>query len=623
MPPGTILVLSAGPACRQPARGEPRQITMPQSAVGTDFSVFRFGVFQFHPGTLALTRQGAGIRLQTQPARVLTLLLSRAGELVTRETIRESLWHDGTTVDFEVGVNRCVRQLRAALGDDIGAPRYIKTIPRLGYCFIAAVAAGRTVPTTAVTPAPQRAQPPEAEMHPSIVVLPFDNISGDAQDEYFTDGLAEEITNVLAQIPGLKVIARTSAFAFKGKHEDVRKIGDVLGVNNVLEGSVRRSGARVRVTAQLIHAADGAHLSSKRYDREITDIFALQDEIAADVARQLRFHLGVARHSITNLKAYEAYLEGRFHWNKFAPSEFEKGMQAFERAVAIDPRNAAAYTGIAQCCLGQISESGLPALDYLPKAAAAARRALDLDEGDAEAHAAMGHIAAILHYDWTEAEWHYRRALELNPTPYVRMAYIMFYLLPHGRAAEGAELAARILDDDPLHLIGRVVRAAALMFARDVDAAAECCLRVLEIDGAFAKAIQTLSLIRGYQARFDESVRLAERLVDIVGRAYASLYPLAIAHAMAGNAAAARSALQELENLPDSARGCPSRIGMIYAALGEIEPAFTWLERAVEEHEPTLLWIGAMPRTAGLRQHPRFQALLEKMNLNSYSAPRQ
>jgi tetratricopeptide (TPR) repeat protein len=198
------------------------------------------------------------------------------------------------------------------------------------------------------------------------------------------------------------------------------------------------------------------------------------------------------------------------------------------------------------------------------------------------------------------------------------MAYIMSYLLPRGHAAEGAELAARILEDDPLHLIGRVVRAAALMFAQEVDAAAECCLRVLEIDGAFVEAIQTLPLIRGYQARFDESVRLAERLVDIVGRAYASLYPLAIAHAVAGNAAAA--ALQELEDLPDSARGCPSGIGMIYATQGEIEPAFTWLERAVEEHDPTLLWIGAMPRTARLREHPRFQAVFEKMNLDSCSA---
>src|ERR1700734_17562 len=194
MPPGTILVLSAGPACRQPARGEPRRITMPQSAVGTDFSVFRFGVFQFHPGTLALTRQGSTIRLQTQPARLLTLLLSCAGELVTRETIRESLWLDGTTVDFETGVNRCVRQLRAALGDDTGAPRYIKTIPRLGYCLIAAVVANPLAASanSADAAASTVAAQPGTETHPSIVVLPFANLSGDPQDEYFSDGLTEE-----------------------------------------------------------------------------------------------------------------------------------------------------------------------------------------------------------------------------------------------------------------------------------------------------------------------------------------------------------------------------------------------------------------------------------------------
>jgi len=588
----------------------------PQLAALAGFSVFRFGVFRFHGGTLELARQGVAIRLQTQPARLLAVLLSRAGELVTREAIREALWHDGTNVDFEQGVNRCVRQLRAALGDDTGAPRYIKTIPRLGYCFVAAVTADRAaVPAADRAAVPQTADPPAAETCPSIAVLPFENLSGEPQDEYFSDGLAEEITNVLAQIPGLRVISRTSAFAFKGKREDIRRIGEMLGVTNVLEGSVRRSGSRIRVTAQFIRAADGAHRSSKRYDRQMTDIFALQDEIAADVARQLRFHLGVAKHSMTNLAAYEAYLEGRFHWNKFAPSGFEKGLKAFERAATIDPRSAAAQTGIAQCCVGLVSEAGLPAMEYLPRAAEAARRAVDLDEGDAEAHATMGQIVAILNYDWAEAEWHFRRALELNPTPYVRMAYIMWYLLPQGRAAEGVALSARILEDDPLQLVAHVVRAAAFMFTQDVEAAAEACLRVLDIDGAFVKAIQTLSLIRGYQRRFEEAVRLAEGLVDILGRRHASLYPLALAHAMAGDRTAARAVIRELEDLPGSAQGCPSRICLAYATLGEAEPAFEWLERAIAEHEPAVLWIGSTPRTAPLRQDPRFKALLEKMNL--------
>ena len=588
---------------------------MSASASGTQSSVVRFGVFQFHAGTLELTREGIGIRLQSQPARLLRLLLLKAGELVTREAIQESLWPDGTNVDFEVGVNRCVRQLRQALGDDSGRPRYIKTVPRLGYCFIAAVAGGPAAASPELFAAPASTATPETKLLPSIAVLPFVNLSGDGQDEHFSDGLSEEITNVLAQIDGLKVIARTSAFAFKGKNEDIRHIAELLGVGNVVEGSVRRSAARVRVTVQLIDAADGSHRLSKRYDRELTDIFALQDEISADVAHQLRLRLGIPRHSTTNIAAYEAYLKGRFHWHKYTPVAFEKGAKCFERALELDPGYASAYTGIAQCSLGLVTEAGAPALEFLPKAAAAARHALELNPSDAETHAALGQIAAMLHYDWTAAEHHFRRALELNPVAYVRTAYAMWYLLPHENTAEAIIEADRVLEHDPLHLVGHQVRAAALMFAGENQKAADACLRILDMDETFAKAIQCLSFIRGYQGRFDESLAWAERLVQILGRTYASLYPLGLAYAVAGNAEASRRVLAELENLPGSEQGCPGRIGLLQGMLGDINAAFYWLDRAVTEHEPMVLWIKMLPRASGLRADPRFQEVVDKLNL--------
>jgi TolB-like protein/Tfp pilus assembly protein PilF len=583
---------------------------MPHSGSETESPVFRFGAFQFDASTLELTKNGGTLRLQTQPARLLRLLLSGAGDLVTREAIQESLWHDGINVDFEVGVNRCIRQLRAVLGDDPDSPRYIKTVPRFGYCFIAPVApAGRS--PSELPAAPQKV---EAEM-PSIAVLPFANLSGDPEDEYFSDGLTEEITNALAQIRGLKVIARTSAFAFKGRNEDVRQIASNLGVGNVLEGSVRRSGPLIRVTVQLIHAADGAHRSSKRYERRMTDIFALQDEISGDVAHQLRLSLGVHRHFTPNLKAYEVYLEGRFHWQRYSPAEFEKGKKCFEKAVSLDPDYGPAYTGIAQCCLGLVTEHGLPALDLLPKAATAAHRALELDETDAEAHAALGQIAAMLEYDWVSAERHFRRALALNPLPYVRMAHATWYLLPQGRAKEAVAEGEQVIAQDPLNLVGRQVCAAAWLFARDFDRAGEYCLRVLELDGRFFKAVQILSLITSHQGKFEESLSWAERLIEILGRTYASLWTLAQAHATAGNFEAARHVLRELENLPGSAHACPARIGLIYGLLGEPDVAFEWLDQAIQRHDPTVLWTNAQPRMDCLRPDLRFRGILEKLNL--------
>jgi TolB-like protein/tetratricopeptide (TPR) repeat protein len=577
----------------------------------TESDIFQFGVFRFNSELLELTRNGLRIPLQLQPARLLGLLLSSAGELVTREVIQESLWRDGTTVDFEVGVNRYVRQLRIALRDDAATPRYIKTIPRLGYCFISPVVAP-TAPAPAVISA-LAVQEPDS----SIVVLPFANLSGNPQDEYFSDGLAEEITCALAQIDGLRVIARTSAFAFKRRNEDVREIARILRVHNVLEGSVRRSADRIRVTVQLIHGADGSHRLAKRYDREMTDIFALQDEISADIAAQLKVRLA-PRQSTINFPAFEAYLEGRFHWRNYSPASLEKAMKCFERAVAADPGYAQAYTGIAQSALGLVTEAGLPALEMLPRAAAAARRALHLDSRDAEAHAALGVATAMLDYDWPAAEKHFKQALALDAVPYVRLAYAIWYLIPHGRMAEAVAETDQVVHEDPLHLVGRVVRAIALMFSGKQEAAREACMRVLEMDANFPRAIQCLSFVAGHQGRFKDGVVWAERLVELWGSSFATLYALGQAYAVSGNAQAARRVLDNLKNLPGSAQACPARIGLIYGLLGEVDLAFDYFEQAIRHREPTILWMKNQPRMACLRGDRRFAATLKHLHLSGH-----
>jgi len=581
---------------------------VPKAGSARETSAYRFGVFQFRAANLELAKSGTAIRLQPQPARLLNLLLMNPGEVVTRVTIRELLWKDGTNVDFETGVNRCIRQLRTALCDEAVTPRYIKTVARIGYSFIAPVAGGAATPVTSSES--RSAAPPQ-----SIAVLPFANLSGEPRDEYFGDGLAEEITNVLAQMEGLRVPARTSAFAFKGKNSDIRGIAAALDVDNVLEGSVRRNGAQIRVTVQLIEAATGIHLSSKRYDGEMTDIFALQDEIAADVARQFRVEPGTSRHFTSNAAACDAYLEGRFHWHKYAPGEFVKALACFDRAVAIDAACAPAWAGISQCSLGLVTEAGFRALDYLPKAAEAARRALELDDSISEAHACLGQVAAMLYHDWASAAQHFQRALARNPSLYVRIMYSGWHLCPLGRTSDAVLETARIVDDDPLNLLGRWTHGASLFFARDFDRAAEEWSRLLEIDPSFPKVLQALSVIRGFQGRFEESIALAQKLVETLGHTVHSLWALAQAYAVAGETEAARRVLRDLEELSDSNRGAATQVAILYGLLGENDRAFACLEDAYRYRQPLLLLANVQPRMDCLRSDPRLHDLLRRLNL--------
>ncbi len=582
---------------------------MPQSGLVKQTAAYRFGEFRFNATTLELTGNDVGIRLQRQPARLLKLLLENAGDLVTREAIQGLLWKDGINVDFEMGVNRCIRQLRTALMDDAIAPRYIKTASQLGYSFIA--------PTTseALPATPPAVDADASEFAPSIAVLPFANFTGDPQGEYFSDGLTEEIINVLAQTPKLKVKARTSAFAFKGKNADIRQIAAELEVDHVVEGSVRRSDGQIRVTVQLIQASSGTHLSSRRYDGQMTDIFALQDEIAADVARQFHVSAGASKRSTLNTDANEAYLEGRFHWHKYAPVAFNKALICFERAVALDAACAPAWTGIAQCSIGLVTEAGLHPLDHLPKAAEAARRALDLDDNSSEAHACLGQITAMLYHDWLSAARHFERALSLHPSSYVRLSHAGWYLFAMGRAKDAVLETERIIADDPLNLVGRLVHAMSFFFARDFDRAAEEVSRLLEMESFFPKAIQLLSVAQGLQGRFRESIDQARRLIEMLGNTVHSLWCLAQAYAVAGDIQSARRVVQDLDNLQAGHKGAATQMAILHGLMGDMDKAFVCLDQAYQNRSPLLTLAAVQPRMDCLRSDPRFDALLIKLNL--------
>jgi TolB-like protein/tetratricopeptide (TPR) repeat protein len=585
---------------------ENRRITM---SLPVRSVIFRFGEYEFNPATTDLTRRGTPIRLQRQPARLLHVLLSKAGDIVTRNEIRECLWRDGTTVDFEIGVNRCIRQIRSVLFDDRDAPRYIRTIPRLGYSFIAPVSQPQTTPeaTSALTS--------PAGSSPSIVVLPFSNLTDATEDEYFCDGLTEEIINALAQNSDFRVIARTSAFAFKGRHDDIRRIAETLDVSNVLEGSVRRSGSRIRVTAQLIRASDGTHISSTRYDRETGDVFALQDEIASDIAERLKGHLAPRKRPVTNLATYEAFLEGRFHWHKLTPPGLQKSLECYRRAISLDPDYGPAHAGAAECYFALAILHLASPLDVLPKARTAAQQALALDDNIAEAHNVLGCVEGVLNYQWSVAARHFQRARELSGGSQVRLGYAVWNLLPQGNIEDAAAECEKAIGNDPFDLMTLTATASVLYARRSYEAAAEQCLSALEIDPAFAQALQWLVQIRLSQARYEEGLACARQLVQLRGESMITLRSLAIALAAAGERETALALAARIEGLPDGPRISAVFIARIHTILGDHDAAFHWLDRAVEYRVPHIAWLKSIPWTDPLRSDPRYPHLLRKINL--------
>jgi serine/threonine-protein kinase len=454
---------------------------------------------------------------------------------------------------------------------------------------------------------------------PSIAVLPFANMSRSEEDEYFSDGLAEEIINALTQVPALKVIARTSAFAFKGKNEDIRKIAETLGVSSVLEGSVRRAGARIRVTAQLIRAEDGTHLWSQRYESEMTDVFAIQDEISAAIVKQLQLNLtgqSLVKRAATNVAAYEATLEGRHHLTKYTPASSDRGRQCFERAIALDPQYAPAYAGLAEY---QVLQAGIGAADprhALGLGRQAALRALELDPSLPEAHAVAGHICAELDYDWAASEQHYRRAIASNPAAAsVRFSFAYWCLRPSDRIAEALAEIERAQELDPLSLSHGLVRAYLLSFSGRYNEAEAFARRSFDMDPNLALAQFILSYILTRRGRIQEAVDLMDRAIQMHGH-----YPLSLAFAgavfgLAGRRDAALGVLAELETMAAKMFSTAGPLTIVQCVLGNMDQAFRWAELAIEQRDPQVLGLKSTPLFENLRADPRYPALLQRMNL--------
>jgi eukaryotic-like serine/threonine-protein kinase len=459
---------------------------------------------------------------------------------------------------------------------------------------------------------------PAAGHQPSIAVLPFANMSADKEQEYFSDGLAEEIINALVKIPGLKVIARTSAFAFKGQNTDIRKIAETLGVAHVLEGSVRRSGNRIRVTAQLITAADGSHLWSERYDRELADVFAVQDEISAAIAEALHTKLSPQATEkpryMPKLPAYEALLKAKhFHW-KVTPEAMAEAEVFYEQAIALDPQYALAHALYADYTFGQAVFGRTPAQEIMPAARAMAQRALELDPSLPDAHAILCAVATEYDYDWKEAARRFALATADDALPPWALAYLSgYYLLALGRKKEALDQVERAVQGDPLHPGIRSAMAGRLA-AVGRYAEAEMHLRqILDLDPNSAFAYVRLADIYAARRMFVEALPFADKAYSLAPWAAQATGLYAGLLTRTGERNRGKELIQRLGS--GQAYGAPFGLAIFHAYSGEIDLAADWFEKAIEERYPGLnLWLRS-PSGEPLRASPRWPKLAALMNL--------
>jgi TolB-like protein/DNA-binding winged helix-turn-helix (wHTH) protein len=615
---------------------------MASSPASTD--LVRFGEFEVNLHSRELRRRdGAAVRLPDQSFEVLTMLLERPGELVSRDEIRKRLWSADTFVDFDHGLNNAVNRLRDALGDSADTPRFVETLPRRGYRFVGAIeeaarngggaVAGSAAEDSPFT-GPARRQVyrwiaaaaalsvliailvwrVQTSKHPvihTLAVLPFQNLSGDPSQDYFADGMTDELITMLAKNRDLRVVSRTSVMRYKKIQRPLREIAAELGADGILEGSVARSGDRVHVTAQLIHAGSDTHIWAESYDHDLSDVSSLQTELAETIARQVGLSAAVSsgREKPINSGAHDAYLMGRYYWFS---ENFGKSREYFEKAIALQPDYAAAWSGIADSYTASAASGEIPAADALAKAEPAARKALELDDSAAEAHHAMAAVYYFLRWNWADAERESRRAMEINPRV-SEIRHLRAYILQTMNRTEDA-----LQQDREGMALDPFVRpwalALALIHARKCDEAiVEARLRSeAHPDNAFLHGILADAyLCEGMEKEAAEQLEAAHQVegdkegAQAVHRAFVSgglrgVYERRLGSLMQR---ARKGYVGHLE------------FANVYALLGHKEKALEQLELSYQEREPWLVHLQDTFTFDSLHADPRYRAIINRMGL--------
>jgi TolB-like protein/DNA-binding winged helix-turn-helix (wHTH) protein/Tfp pilus assembly protein PilF len=649
-------------------------------------SVVRFGSFEVSLQSGEIRKEGLRIRVQQQPMNLLQILLGHPGGVVTREELRSRIWPNESFGDFDQALNIAIGKLRSALGDSAENPRFIETLPKRGYRFIAEVsvvdadapkkpesAAGdlpRTAPEhqfqgngLAVPPATEHGhQLPSAELavapkrrlwptrrvivplalvlglailavwlfrsrgRPpagirSLAVLPLESLSGDASQNYFADGMTDELITDLAQISALRVISRTSVMVYKGARKPLPQIGRELNVDAVVEGTVLRSGDQVRITAQLIEAATDKHLWSQSYEGELRDTLALQDRVARAIAEQIQINLtpreqaALKNVKAVNPQAYESYLKGRYFWNKRTAEGLKVALAYFNQAIEEDPKYAQAYSGLADtyALLGDWQYAVMTPREAFPKAKAAALKAVELDSALGEAHNSLAFVLDGFDWDLDAGGKEFRRAIELNPGYATAHHWYAWHLGLLGRYDEAIAEMRKAENLDPLSLIINAQLAELLVVAHHYDESIQQSRKTIEMNPNFSVAHNQLAQAYLQKHMYEEAVAELQNAVQLSGGSPTCIANLARAYVASGNRSEAVKLLGDLKKRATPGYSHASEIAMIYVALGDTDQAMTWLETGyAERFNPGVL---LRPGFDPLRSDSRFQNLVHRIGL--------
>ena len=612
-----------------------------------------------------LRKGGVKIRLQEQPFRVLAALLESSGEVVTREELRNRLWPADTFVDFDHRLAAAVNKIRDALQDSAQSPRFIETVGRRGYRFLLPVewgerlaepngssqmqaAVGALVPVPVATRINwpriafaggalalllavgffllHRWVRPDAGASAvprisSIAVLPLENLSNDPEQQYFVEGMTDEITTDLAKLPGIRVISRTSAMQYKDTHKTMPQIARELNVDAVVEGTMLRVGNRVRITTQLIYAPADRHVWAQAYERDLKDVLTLQANLAQDIAGEIqlklttqqRANLVVARS--VDPEAHEFYLKGRYFWNKRDQAGFTKAIDYFQQAIAKDPTYASAYAGLADSYALSGGLNVVPVEQAMPRARAAAEKALELDNHLAEAHASLGLIAPFNNWNWADAERHYQHAIELNPNyATAHHWYAEGYLMPVGRADEAISEIRKAQELDPLSAVIATDLGKELYFVRRYDEALVELRRALELDTNFVSAHNWISDTLLEKKMYNDAiVELQKTKPFKEERVY--IRQTAYLYARMGRRAQAQAALAKSLQLSKGKQVSSGAVALTYAAIGDKDESFQWLEKAYTDRSSFMTSLKYWSVFDAMRGDRRFADLLRRVGL--------
>ena len=628
--------------------------------------LYEFGPFRLNPEERLLLRDGAPIALTPKAFDTLLLLVENSGHLLKKEDLLQRVWPDAFVEEANLAQN--VSAIRKALNGKAGGEQYIETVPKVGYRFTAQThrvpgeqpAAPIFQPQPASVPAeitpPLRKQSTtrialagaaavllltvlvfiwlrifhakenSASLAPirSIAILPLVNLSADPAQEYFSDGLTDELITKVAQMGSLRVISRTSVMGYKHSSKKTPEIGTELHVDSLVEGTVERVNDRVRIRVQLIRTAIDQHIWAESYDREIKDVLQLESDVAREIAQQIGQHRSEPatpgpQHVVPS-EAHENYMRGRYRWNQRSEEGLRAGINHFQKAIELDPVYAQAYAGLADSYIMLSNWGFMPATDGYPKAEAAARKAIELDDQLAEAQASLAYATFLYDWDWSGAESRFRRSIELNPNYSTAHHYYSIYLMAAGRHAEAQREIERARELDPLSRIINSVVGWIYYEGRSYDKAMEQCQRTVEMDPTYAPSLLDLGSVYLARGEFQKAIAQFDRARTFAGDTATVLSYLAQGYALSGDKARALSVLKQLESSASPRFVSPWEFALVYDALGDKNQALTFLGKAADHHAGWVVMIAVDPRLDDLRSEPRFTQLERRVRI-PHAAP--